>query len=332
MQKQQTIFSGMQPSGDLHIGHYFGAIKNWVALQNQYRSIFCIVDEHAITVPQDLKKLRERTVDIAMWYLAAGIDPKQSIIFVQSHNQDHTQLGWILNTITPLGELERMTQFKDKSGEQKKNEGIFAGLLNYPTLMAADILLYRANKVPVGEDQRQHVELTRSLAERFNNKFGNTFVVPETLIQKEGARIMSLQDPIKKMSKSDENKNSYIALLDSPDDIRGKIKIAVTDSETEIIFSPEKKPAIANLLTIYSLFSGLPVKDVEKNYKGKGYGEFKKDLGDIAVAHLAPLQKKYLAFKKKPEEVTTILREGAESAKQISSKTLAEVKQKIGFL
>lgn len=330
-EKQQTIFSGIQPSGDLHIGHYFGAIKNWVALQNEYRAIFCIVDEHAITVPQEPEKLRERTLDIAMWYLAAGIDPKRSIVFVQSHNQDHTQLGWMLNTITPLGELERMTQFKDKSVKMKK-AGIPAGLLNYPTLMAADILLYQTDAVPVGEDQKQHVELARTLARKFNGRFGTTFKEPKEMIQKSGARIMSLQDPAKKMSKSDENKNSVIGLLDSPDDIRQKIKIAVTDSGTEIIFSPEKKPAIANLLTIYSLFSDMPIKEIEKKYKDKGYGEFKKDLGDIAVAHLEPLQKKYRALKKNPEKIQSILREGAVSAKQISSKTLTEVKQKIGFL
>ncbi|MBU6414968.1 tryptophan--tRNA ligase [Patescibacteria group bacterium] len=331
MKSQQTIFSGIQPSGDLHIGHYFGAMKNWVALQNQYRSIFCIVDEHAITVPQDPEKLRERTLDIAMWYLAAGIDPKRSIIFVQSHNSDHTELSWILNTITPFGELERMTQFKDKSSKMKK-AGIPAGLLNYPTLMAADILLYQTDAVPVGEDQKQHVELARTLARKFNSRFGVTFKEPKELIQKFGSRIMSLQDPTKKMSKSDENKNSYIGLLDAPDDIRGKIKIAVTDSGKEIIFNQEKKPAIANLLTIFSLFSGLQIKDIEKKYKRKGYGEFKKDLGNIAVAHLEPLQQKYRALKKNPEQVKEILREGVKSAKQISSKTLADAKQKIGFL
>lgn len=331
MESQETVFSGIQPSGELHIGHYFGAMKQWVALQNEYRAIFCIVDEHAITVPQDPENLRERTLDIAISYLSAGIDPERSIVFVQSHNQDHTELGWILNTITPLGELERMTQFKDKSAKMKK-AGIPAGLLNYPTLMAADILLYQTDAVPVGEDQKQHVELARTLARKFNSRFGKTFKEPKELIQKSGSRIMSLQDPSKKMSKSDENKNSYLGLLDSPDDIRGKIKIAVTDSGKEIVFDHEKKPAIANLLTIYSLFSDMPIKEIEKKYKGKGYGEFKKDLGDVAVLHLEPFQKKYRALKKNPEQVVAIVREGAKSAKQISSKTLADVKQKIGFL
>ncbi len=331
MISQQTIFSGIKPSGELHIGHYFGAIKNWVELQSQYRSIFCIVNEHAITIPQDPEKLRERTLDIAMLYLAAGIDPEKTIIFVQSHNQDHAELGWILNTLTPLGELYRMTQFKDKS-EKMKKAGIPAGLLNYPTLMAADILLYQTNLVPVGEDQKQHVELTRTLARKFNNRYGETFKEPKEFIHKESARIMSLQEPNKKMSKSDENKNSYIALLDSPEAIRQKIKTAVTDSNKEVIFDPKKKPAISNLLTIYSLFSGLSPKEVEKKYKGKGYGEFKKDLGDIAVLHLVPFQEKYHAFKKNPENVMAILHEGAKSAKKISSQTFADVKQKIGFL
>lgn len=331
IQKKETIFSGVTPSGDLHIGHYFGAIKNWVALQNKYQSIFCIVDEHAITVPQEPEKLRERTLDIAMLYLSVGIDPKKAIIFVQSHNQDHTELGWILNTITPLGELYRMTQFKDKSQKMTKT-GIPAGLLNYPTLMASDILLYQTDLVPVGEDQKQHVELTHTIARKFNTRFGETFKEPKEFIRKEGARIMSLQDPTKKMSKSDENKNNYIALLDSPDEIRKKIKIAVTDSGKEIVYEPKEKPAIANLITIYSLFSGLAMKEIEKKYKNTGYGEFKKDLGELVVEKLAPLQKKYHAFKKNPEQIMKILHEGAKSAKQISSKTLTEVKQKIGFL
>ncbi len=325
------MFSGIQPSGDLHIGHYFGAIKNWVELQNKYQSIFCIVDEHAITIPQDPEKLRERTLDIVMLYLSAGIDPKKSIIFVQSHNQDHAELGWILNTLTPLGELYRMTQFKDKSKKMTK-AGILAGLLNYPTLMAADILLYQTVLVPVGEDQKQHVELTRTIARKFNTRFGETFKEPKEFIRKEGARIMSLQDPTKKMSKSDENKNSFIALLDSPNEIRQKIKIAVTDSGKEIVYEPKEKPAIANLLTTYSLFSGMTFKDIEKKFKGKGYGDFKKDLAELAVEKLAPLQKKYHAFKKDPEQIMEILHDGAQSAKQISSKTLSEVKQKIGFL
>lgn len=327
----QTIFSGIQPSGDLHIGHYFGAIKNWTALQNEYRAIFCVVDEHAITVPQDPEKLRERTLDVAALYIACGINPEQSIIFIQSHNPDHTQLGWILNTMTPLGELERMTQFKDKS-EKITKEGIPAGLLNYPTLMASDILLYQTDLVPVGEDQKQHVELTRTLARKFNARFGPTFKEPKELIQKSGARIMALDDPTKKMSKSSPNAASFIGLLDSPDEIRRKIKIAVTDSDAEIRYDPTKKNAIANLMTMYHLVSGLSIKEIEKKFSGKGYGDFKKELSDVLTEHLLPIKKKYYKLRRDSQYMTQILAKGAKDAKEISGKTLADVKQKIGFL
>lgn len=333
MHKEQTIFSGVAPSGTIHIGNYLGAIKNWVKLQDEYRSIFCIVDLHALTTPQDPEKLRRKILEVAMLYLAAGIDPKKSIIFIQSHVSSHAELSWILNTLTPLGELERMTQYKDKrQATSDKKHGAMAGLLNYPTLMAADILLYQTNKVPVGEDQKQHIELARSLAERFNNRFGQTFTIPEALIEKSGARIMGLDDPSKKMSKSAQNPENYIALLDSPDDIHKKIKIAVTDSGKEIVFDPKNKPAISNLLQIFGLFTGASTNELEKKYSGQGYAEFKKDLAEVVINGLKPIQEKYRELKKNPEAVMKILEEGAEKAQAISLKTLKNVKEKIGLI
>jgi len=327
----KTIFSGIQPSGVIHIGNYFGAIRQWVELQNsgQYKTIFCIVDEHAITIPQRPKELREKIMEVAKIYLASGISPEKSIVFIQSHVPEHAELAWILNTITPIGELQRMTQFKDKT---QKEKSILAGLLNYPVLMAADILLYDTNLVPVGEDQEQHVELTREIARKFNTQFGETFVIPEVMLNKSGKRIMGLDDASKKMSKSAENPNNYIALLDAPEIIREKIKIAVTDSGKEIIFNPDSKPALSNLLTIYSLFAKKEIKDIEKEYKDKGYAEFKKDLGEVIVGGLSDFQKKYKELEKNPEEVTEILKDGAKKAKIIASQKLKEVRQKIGFL
>ena len=338
MVNQKVLFSGIQPSGVLHIGNYLGAIKQWVELQNEYRSFFCIVDEHAITVPQDPKELGENTLKTAMMYLAAGVDPSRSTIFVQSHVPAHTELGWILNTMTPLGELERMTQFKEKSRAPKlpifpaARTGIMAGLLNYPTLMAADILLYKTNAVPVGEDQLQHVELTRSIAERFNNRYGETLVIPKAIVSKSGARIMGLDDPTKKMSKSASSPNNYISLLDSPDEIRGKIKIAVTDSGAEIRYDEKEKPAISNLLAIYSLFSGKTTGDLEKHYDGKGYAEFKKELGEVIVEALNPLQKRFQDLGQNKDEVRNTLKNGAATASKVAEATLGEVKDKMGFL
>ena len=265
---KQRIFSGVQPSGNLHIGNYLGAIKQFIKLQADADAIFCVVDLHAITVPQDPKILREKTLETAMLYLACGIDPEKSIIFIQSHVPAHTELSWILNTITPLGELERMTQYKEKSQNTKtksQTTGIMAGLLNYPTLMAADILLYQTDAVPVGEDQKQHVELTRSIAERFNNRFGQTFKTPKEILNN-SARIMGLDDPTKKMSKSAESKNKYVAILEDPDEIRRKFKIAVTDSENKLGFDPSNRPAISNLLNIYSAFSDIPMNKVIQQY------------------------------------------------------------------
>lgn len=329
--ESQTLFSGVQPTGTLHIGNYLGAIKQFVELQHEYQSFFCVADQHAITMPQDPEELRKNTLDVATMYMAAGIDPKKSVIFVQSHVPAHTELGWILNTLTPLGELERMTQFKEKTGQRGKR-GIFAGLFNYPTLMAADILLYQTHKVPVGEDQLQHIELTRSLAERFNNHFGQTFIVPEPLIHTDTARIMGLDDPTKKMSKSASSSANYIALLDPPDEIRKKIKSAVTDSGKQIIYDEKGKPAITNLLRIFSAFAGAPIKDIEKQYAHKGYADFKDDCAEIIIEQLKPLQKKYHELTKDPIHVTHILREGAHRAEAVAEKTFHDVKQKIGFL
>ncbi|MDP3710217.1 MAG: tryptophan--tRNA ligase [bacterium] len=326
--KGLKVFSGIQPSGNLHIGNYLGAIKQFVELQKENEAIFCVVDEHAITVPQDPEKLREKTLEVAMIYLAAGIDPEKSIVFIQSHVPAHAELGWILNTLTPLGELERMTQFKEKKQERK---GTMAGILNYPTLMAADILLYKTEAVPVGEDQIQHIEFTRMIAEKFNNRFGDTFAIPKPLVDKNTARIMALDDPSKKMSKSAISEHSYISLLDKPETIQHKIKIAVTDSQTEIGFDPAGRPAISNLLNIYSAFYNEPTDKIEKKYSGKGYAEFKKDLAEVIIEGLSHLQHKFSELSKDKDGVLEILRKGAVRAENISSKTLQEVKEKIGF-
>jgi len=329
--KKKIIFSGTAPSGNIHIGNYLGAIKQWVEMQNtgEYQNIFCVVDEHAITVPQDPAKLRSKILEVFTLYLALGIDPEKSIIFVQSSVSEHAELNWILSTITPVGELERMTQFKDKSQKQKN---VLAGLLNYPTLMAADILLYKTNLVPVGEDQLQHIELARTIARKFNSTFGETFAIPEPFINKEGKRIMGLDDPSKKMSKSAENPKNYIALLDSLETIREKIKAAVTDSASEIKYDMENKPAISNLLTIYSLFSRKTITELEKEYDGKNYSVFKNDLAEIIIEGLSPIQKKYKELSANPNYIKKVLRDGAEKAKTIASQTMAEVRSKIGFL
>lgn len=329
MRSQKRIFSGIQPSGALHIGNYLGALQQFVELQDAHEVFYCIVDEHAITVPQEPSELRSDTLAVALTYLAAGIDPQKSVIFVQSHVPAHTELAWILNTFTPMGELERMTQFKEKRQKQKS---VYAGLFNYPSLMAADILLYHTNLVPVGKDQLQHIELTRSLAERFNNRFGKTFTVPEPRLKKEAALIMSLTNPLKKMSKSDEDEDSRINLADPTEIIRKKIKAAVTDSGKEIVYDPEKKPALSNLLVIFSEFSGRPVQELERHYAGKSYAEFKTDLAEAVVSGLAPLQEKFKELEKDKDSVLRVLREGSERASAIAAKTLADVKKKIGFL
>lgn len=329
MSDKKRIFSGVQPSGNLHLGNYLGAIKNWVALQDEYESIFCVVDLHAITVPQDPKVLREKTLEIAKIYLAAGIDPTKSTIFIQSHIKEHAELMWILNTITKTGELFKMTQFKDKSAKAATKESIDIGLMNYPILMAADILLYDTDVVPVGEDQKQHVELTRDLAKRFNHHFGDTFKLPDVKLVKEGKKIMGLDDPSKKMSKSAASEYNYISLMDDEETVRRKIKKAVTDSGSEIVYSDDK-PAIKNLLDIYSLLSDTPVGEIVKGFEGKGYGDFKNNLADVVVGFLKPFQKKFYDIS--DDQALAILRAGAEKLQPMAQRKLNEVKEKIGFV
>jgi len=328
MTNQKRAFSGIQPTGNLHIGNYLGAIKNWLELQGQYQCIFCIVDYHALTVKQNPKILSRKIFEMAKIYLASGIDPEKSIIFVQSSVSQHTELAWILNTITKISELERMTQFKEKAKRFKENVNI--GLFDYPVLMASDILLYKTDVVPVGEDQKQHVELTRTIGRRFNNTFGEVFTIPKVLIKKEGARIMALDNPKNKMSKTAPNPANYLALIDTPDTIRKKIKSAVTDSGKEIKMSIEK-PAISNLLVIYHLLSGEEIDKIEDKYKDKGYAEFKSDLAEIVIEFLKPFQKKFKELGKNEDYVRKVLIKGAEKAQVIARATIKEVKEKLGI-
>lgn len=330
--EKPTAISGIQASGNLHIGNYIGAIKQFVELQDTYKMYAFVADLHAITAPQNPEDLRKNTLEAIALYLACGLDPKKSIIFIQSHIQEHTELGWILNTLTPLSELERMTQFKEKSLSTSGKQGILAGLLNYPTLMAADILLYKPNVVPVGEDQLQHLELTRTLARKFNSRFGNTFKEPRVILKKGGSKIMGLDDPSKKMSKSAPSPNNYIELLDQEAEIRRKIQIAITDSGKEIKHNTEEKPAISNLLTIFSLMSGKEIKALEKEYKGKSYAEFKKDLADLLVEKLLPIQIVYKKITGDEKKLMKILEDGAKEARVIAQETMKEVRQKIGLL
>lgn len=324
----ERLFSGIQPSGNLHLGNYLGAIKQWLVLQDQYEAFFCVVDMHAITVPQDPAELRRKTIEIAKIYLAAGIDPKKSTLFVQSHVPGHAELAWVLNTIATMGELGRMTQYKDKT--QKEGwEGSSVGLFDYPVLMAADILLYDTAVVPVGEDQKQHVELTRDLAQRFNNRFGETFVVPESRIYSGGGRIMGLDDPAKKMSKSAASEYNYIALSDDADTIRKKIKKAVTDSGSEVVYSDEK-PALKNLLNVYSFITNESLFEIQKKYNGKGYGDFKADLAEVVVNFLTPFQARLKAIS--DEEAMTVLKDGAAKAHALSKKKIRAVYEKVGFV
>jgi tryptophanyl-tRNA synthetase len=322
----KTIFSGIQPSGNLNIGNYIGALSQWVKIQDEREAIFCVVDLHAITVAQDPALLRERTLEIATLYLACGIDSEKAHIFVQSENPDHTSLAWILNTIAPFGQLERMTQFKEKS---QKHE-VTVGLFDYPVLMAADILLYQTDEVPVGEDQKQHVELTRDLAEKFNSRFGPVFKLPLPVIQKETARIMSLQDPTSKMSKSDTNPLATIYLLDSEEQIREKIKKAVTDSGSHIS-KDQGSAAISNLLVIYSSFKNQSLNESLDKLDGKFYSEFKTLLADVLVQKLSEIQKKYQEIRGDEGSLRKILDEGREYAIGKSSVTLEKVKQAVGL-
>jgi len=322
---KKKIFSGIQPSGNLHIGNYLGAIKNWVKLQEDYDSIFCVVDMHAITVPQDPQELKKKIIEVAKIYLAAGIDPDKSSVFIQSHIPEHAELAWILNTICKVSELERMTQFKDKS---ENKEGISVGLFDYPALMAADILLYDTNVVPVGDDQVQHIELARTLAKRFNSKFGETFVVPEPKLVKDGARIMGLDDPTKKMSKSAASEYNWIALTDGKETVKRKVKKAVTDSGNVIVYSDDK-PALKNLINIYSLITDKPAQEIEKTYSGKGYAQFKDGLAEEINKFLKPFQQKMAELSDK--EVIDILAEGAEKVRLLAKKKMDEVRKKMGL-
>jgi len=325
---KKRVFSGIQPTGNIHIGNYLGATKHWVANQEIYDSIFCIVDLHAITVPQDPKVLKAKIREVTGLLLAAGIDTGKSIVFAQSHVSAHSELAWILNCFIPMGWMQRMTQFKEKSARHR--EQVSVGLFDYPALMAADILLYNTDVVPVGEDQRQHVELARDTAQRFNNIYGQTFVLPEPIIPDVGARIMGLDDPTKKMSKSETASGHAINLLDPPDAIRSKIMRATTDSLREIRFDASR-PGIFNLLTIYHLFSGQSQKDIEAQFEGKGYSDFKKALAEVVVEGLRPLQERYKELTADPARIDSILADGAARARPTAEKVLAEVKKRVGL-
>jgi len=329
-QRRPRVFSGIQPSGTMHLGNYLGAIRNWVAMQETHDCVYCAVDLHAITVRQKRAELRRGTIDLINLMLASGVDPDRSIVIVQSHVPQHSELAWILNTITYMGELRRMTQFKDKTAGAE-GESIGVGLFDYPVLMAADILLYRADAVPVGEDQKQHVELTRDLAERFNNAFGKTFVVPEPIIRGQGARVMSLDDPAKKMSKSGGSEAGYIAIMDSPDVIRRKVKRAVTDSGAEVRPGPDK-PALSNLLDIYSALSGDTVEDLVERYSGKGYALFKADLGDVIVTALEPIQERIRELEADKSATLEVLARGSDMARSIAERTMVRVRERVGLV
>ena len=327
-EKKQIIFSGIQPSGTLTLGNYIGALRNFSLLQNDYDCIYCIVDMHAITVRQNPTDLRRRCMELAAIYIASGLDPKKNLIYCQSHVSGHAELSWILNCFTYMGELNRMTQYKDKAAKHADN--INAGLFTYPVLMAADILLYQTNLVPVGVDQKQHLELCRDIAQRFNGVYGNVFTVPEPYIAKVGAKIMSLQDPTRKMSKSDPE-DTFVAILDDPDTIRRKIKRAVTDSDGEIRFDPENKPGVSNLLSIMSALGAGSVEDICNEMAGQGYGALKNRTADCIIATLEPLQAEYKRLIADKGYLQTVLNENAQTANYLATKTLRKVQKKIGF-
>lgn len=322
----KRIFSGAQPTGSVHLGNYLGALRNWVKLQHEYESFFCIVNLHALTVPQDPKLLAEKTRDLARIYLAVGIDPNVSTVFIQSDVPEHSELTWILNCVARTSELERMTQYKDKA---RRQENVSVGLFDYPVLMAADILLYQTDLVPVGDDQKQHLELTRDLAMRFNRDYGETFKIPEPYIPKLGARIMSLSDPTKKMSKSDDDPNGCVMLMDDADTVQRKFKRAVTDSGTEIKFDPQR-PAISNLLEIYHLITGQTTQQVEEYFSGKGYAQLKGQLADATIEFLRPIQQSLSGFS--DERLDQILGSGRDKARKIAKATLFDVFARTGLL
>ncbi|MFN1875427.1 tryptophan--tRNA ligase [Clostridioides difficile] len=323
------MFSGAQPSGKMTLGNYLGAIKNWTELQDNYDCYYSIVDLHAITVPQDPKVLRANTIELLAQYIACGLDPEKNTIFIQSHVKEHVELMWVLNTMTYMGELSRMTQFKDKS--QKSEANLNAGLFTYPVLMAADILLYQTDLVPVGDDQKQHLELARDLANRFNNRFSPTFVVPEGYYPKGGARVMSLQEPTKKMSKSDSNENAFILLADDSDSIKRKIKRSVTDSLGVVKYNDEQ-PGIKNLIDIYSNLSKKSVEEIVNMYEGKGYGIFKEDVAEVVSEALRPIREKYVDLLNNKDYLEKIYSMGAEKAEKQARKTLRKVYKKVGFI
>lgn len=360
---QDLVFSGVQPTSGLHIGNYIGALKQWIELQHRFPCLFCIVDLHAITVPQDPADLRRSILEVAATYLAIGVNPERSTIYVQSEVPEHAELAWMLSTIAKMGQMERMTQFKSKAGIQDTEEikqdlkmlsqeersylapakaqemlnylerrsGVHMGLFSYPVLMAADILLYDTTVVPVGDDQSQHVELTRDLAERFNKHFGPTFTLPQLYLQKQGARIMSLQDASKKMSKSDASGLSKILLTDDADTIRKKIMKAVTDTEPGVKFDPVNKPAVANLMTIYHHMTGQTMEAIEEAFAGKGYGDFKTALADVVIAHMEPISKKIHAYLADPAELTRLLNTGRNKAKHLAEQKMKLVRDRMGL-
>lgn len=329
MSSKKVIFSGVKPSGDLTLGNYLGAINNWVSMQEEYENYFSIVDLHAITIPQTPKDLRRRTIEILAQYLAAGIDPKKSTIFIQSHVSAHAELTWVLNCLSYMGQLNRMTQFKEKSRNNEAN--LNSGLFTYPVLMASDILLYQTDVVPVGDDQKQHLELARDLAIRFNNKYSETFTVPEPYIAKVGARIMSLQDPMSKMSKSDENENAYILLTDDENAIKRKIKRAVTDSLNSVKFNDEQL-GIKNLISIYSTITKESIETIENRYSDAGYGKFKNDVAEVIIEGLRPIKNKYEELMKNKDYIENVYIEGANKAEAVARKTLRKVYKKVGFV
>ncbi|MDP4090893.1 MAG: tryptophan--tRNA ligase [Bacillota bacterium] len=328
-ERKKVIFSGIQPSGNLTLGNYIGAIKNWVKLQDEYDCLFCVVDLHAITVKQEPKDLRQRTLEVLAIYIASGLEPEKNTLFIQSHVPAHSEGAWLLNCFTYMGELGRMTQFKDKS--QKYGESISAGLFTYPVLMAADILMYNADLVPVGKDQKQHVELARDIAARFNNLYSPTFTLPEPYIAPTGAKIMDLQEPTKKMSKSEENANSYILIMDPPEVIRKKISRAVTDSLGVVKYSDEQ-PGVKNLMNIIISLTGTTPEEIEKKYEGRGYADFKKDTAETIIAELEPVQKRVKELLEDKTYLEQIYKAGAEKANYLSMKILRKMQKKIGFI
>ena len=324
-----VIFSGIQPSGNLTLGNYLGALRNFTKVQDENECYYCVVNQHAITVPQDPKMLHERTRQLAAIYLAAGLDPEKAVLFVQSEVPEHVQLGWIMTTMSYVGELERMTQYKDKAS--KRGDSVPAGLLTYPPLMAADILMYQTNLVPVGDDQKQHLEITRDLAQRFNRVYGeDVFTIPEILLGQDGTRVMSLQEPTKKMSKSDDNQTATVYLLDTPKDIEKKIKRAQTDSDNAVRYDREAKPGISNLMDIFAALTDKSHEEIEKAYAGQGYGTFKKDVAEATISVLEPIQKRYAELIDTPE-LDVILTKGAEKAREKASKTYEAVTKAMGL-